>query len=101
MGNFSLHANGGLVPVAQNVQFASDGTAFVPVPSNGRYNVQIQADGFITHDVDIDVRCTAVDCENDKLVALSPLLVAGQTRIMMTWDHENPTDIDIHVMAIM
>ena len=68
--------------------------------SNGGYTVQIRASGFIHHDVEVVVNCTAVHCHIEKLVALSPPLPPGQTRILLTWDHANPEDLDIYIMAI-
>merc|ERR1712002_1446686 len=48
---------------------------------------------------EITVDCTEAECEVERLVAMSPELEAGQTRIIMTWD-DKPMDVDMHVMAV-
>jgi len=99
VGTFSLQQNGRLLTVAQDVSFGSDGTVFVPISSNGVYSIQIRADGFIDQNIEMTVTCTSSNCENNKLVVMSPVLPPGQTRIMMSWGAK-PMDVDTHVMAI-
>lgn len=48
----------------------------------------------------MEVQCTSEDCSNKKLVSMSPTLQAGQTRIMLTWENDDPQDIDIHIVAV-
>ena len=48
----------------------------------------------------MEVECTTADCPNKRLVSLSPKLEAGETRIIMTWENDDPADIDLHVMAV-
>jgi len=48
----------------------------------------------------MEVQCTSADCPNKKLVAMSPTLAAGETRIMLTWETEDPSDIDIHIVSV-
>lgn len=95
----NLQDNGQTVPVASNVSFESDGTVYVSISANGLYIVEIRAEGFIPDVIEIVVDCNDMVCDNERLVALSPVLGPGETRIIMTWDDE-PLDVDIHVMAI-
>ena len=90
----------GLTVVADDVAVQSDGTAFIEVHQNGYYSVQVKAEGFIDADFEMHVQCTSEDCENAKLVSMSPELEPGQTRIMLTWEKENPVDLDIHIVAV-
>merc|ERR1712062_248735 len=52
------------------------------------------------------VGCSSEDCpkfspqSQPRLVAVSPTLALGETRIIMSWETENPRDIDIHVMSV-
>ena len=85
--------------VADEVAF-NGGELLVPVSANGKYTGQIKADGFITADFEIEVACSADNCQVDKLVTLSPVLPPEKTRIMLTWEKANPRDVDIHVMAV-
>ena len=85
-GTFSLQQYGGLVTIDQDTQFVTDGTVYVPISANGRCNVQIQAAGFITQKIEMNIACTSASCDNEKLVVMSPTLPPGQTRIMMTWE---------------
>jgi len=95
----------GSMPVAEGVP-VDNGHVFIKISDengvweNGRYAVSVQATGFITADFIMEVNCeSAADCQNVRLVAMSPELEAGQIRIMMTWiDH--PNDLDFYVMAV-
>merc|ERR1711892_1637298 len=98
-GTVSLHQNEGLVTVAQDANFDSAGKLTLSVHSLGRYIIEIEASGFITHTLEVTVACTSPDCVLEKMVVMSPTLPPGQTRIMMAWDAK-PLDVDIHVMAI-
>ena len=86
--------------VVDGLAVGSDGRALIEVPQMGNYSVKILADGFITVDLEIEVKCTAAGCQADKLVAMSPELEAGETRIIMTWEKAQPTDLNIHVMSV-
>ena len=99
-GSVSLQTADGLVVVADDVPFNSDGTLFVGVSANGRYSIQIKADGFINADFEMEVSCSSTDCPNEKLVTLSPLMPPGQTRIMINWEKAKPADIDVHVVSV-
>eukprot|EP00090_Calanus_glacialis_P046780 TRINITY_DN934_c0_g1_i4.p1 TRINITY_DN934_c0_g1~~TRINITY_DN934_c0_g1_i4.p1 ORF type:complete len:3509 (+),score=786.17 TRINITY_DN934_c0_g1_i4:1199-10528(+) len=99
-GSVSLQTTDGLIIVADDLQFGSDGTLFVPVSSNGRFSINVKADGFINSDFEMVVACTSADCPNEKLVTMSPVMPPGQTRIMITWETASPTDVDTHVMAV-
>jgi len=99
----SLLVEDGSLPVAEGVP-VDNGHVFIKISDengdwqNGRYAVSVQATGFITADFIMEVDCESA-CPNVRLVAMSPELEAGQTRIMMTWiDH--PNDLDFHVMAV-
>ena len=89
----------GMDIVAEDVAVSSEGEAFIEVHSNGIYSIAISADGFIDADFEMEVQCTSADCENKKLVSMSPELEAGETRIMLTWD-DAPSDIDIHIISV-
>jgi len=96
----SYQGTSGLTVIADSVAVSSSGAAFIEVPRNGYYSVQVKAEGFIDSDFEMEVQCTSADCENIKLVSMSPTLDAGQTRIMLTWDDE-PSDIDIHIVSVL
>merc|ERR1711962_538243 len=87
------------VQLDQGLQFESDGTLFISIAAIGLYIVEIRAEGFIVDVEEITVDCTETECEVERLVAMSPELEAGQTRIIMTWD-DTPMDVDMHVMAV-
>ena len=99
-GSVNIQGDDGLTVVADEVAFDSSGELFVPVSANGMYTVQVKADGFIASDFEIEVACSSDNCQVDKLVTLSPVMPPGQTRIMITWETANPTDVDTHVMAV-
>ena len=99
-GSVNLQTTDGLTIVADNLQFGSDGTLFVPVSSNGRYSINVKSEGFINADFEMVVACTSADCPNEKLVTMSPVMPPGQTRIMINWEKAHPTDIDTHIMAV-
>merc|ERR1719369_816715 len=100
-GTFTLRQNNnGLVTLAQDVSFDSEGMFTLSITSDGHYMAEIQASGFITHTVELTVTCSMLShCSLEKMVSMSPILPPGKTRIMMAWDRE-PADVDIHVMAI-
>ena len=90
----------GITVVADEVAVSDAGTAFIEVHANGYYSIQVKAEGFIKSDFEMEVQCTSEDCTNKKLVSMSPTLQAGQTRIMLTWENDEPQDIDIHIVAV-
>ena len=90
----------GLAIIADDVAVGSDGSAFISVHKNGFYSVQIEAEGFVTSDFEMEVQCTSADCPNKRLISMSPTLAAGETRIMLTWGTETPKDIDIHIVSV-
>ena len=71
---------------------------------NGVYNVVVESTGFITSEFEMTVFCTsASDSEcfsNPKTAILSPELAPGETRIIMTWETNVPSDLDIHVVSV-
>ena len=99
-GSVNIQGNDGMVIVVDDAAFDASGELFVPVSSNGRYTVQVKADGFIASDFEVVIACTSDNCHSEKLVTLSPVMPPGQTRIMITWETANPTDVDTHVMAV-
>ena len=96
----TIDDGGGVSNVADDVAVASDGTVFIPVQKNGNYKVQIEAEGFVTSNIEMEVQCSSADCPNKRLVTMSPTLAAGETRIMMTWETESPRDIDLHIVSV-
>ena len=98
---------GAVVSVSIDDEILTNGTlvngqggAFIPVYRNGTYSLNIEAEGFIPNNITMTVQCASAGCQNRRLVALSPLLEVGETRIIMTWEKEKPEDIDLHVMAV-
>ena len=71
---------------------------------NGIYTVVIEASGFITSEFEMTVACSSdSDSEcvyNPKTAILSPELAPGETRIIMTWETNVPSDLDIHVISV-
>ena len=87
--------------VAKNVTVNAEGIAVIRVKNNGLYKVHIEAEGFVSSDIEMEVKCTlAGPCPNKKLVTLSPTLEAGETRIMMNWETNTPSDVDLHIIAV-
>ena len=87
--------------VAKNVTVNAEGIAVIPVKKNGLYKVHVEAEGFVSSDIEMEVKCTlAGPCPNKKLVTLSPTLEAGETRIMMNWETNTPSDVDLHIIAV-
>ena len=92
--------------VAKDVAVDSAGLVFIPVPKNGTYRVQIKVEGFVTSEYEEEVGCSSEDCpkfspdSQPRLVAVSPTLALGETRIIMSWETENPRDIDIHIVSV-
>ena len=70
---------------------------------DGIYSVLIESTGFITSEFEITVACHSVDsnCFSiQKTAILSPELAPGETRIIMTWETNVPSDLDIHVVSV-
>ena len=71
---------------------------------NGIYTVVIEASGFITSEFEMTVACSSdsdSECvSNPKTAILSPELAPGETRIIMTWETNVPSDLDIHVISV-
>ena len=86
--------------VAKNVTVNAEGIAVIPVKKNGLYKVHVEAEDFVTGDIEMEVKCTSADCPNKKLLTLSPTLEPGETRIMMNWEKNTPNDLDLHIVAV-
>ena len=86
--------------VAKNVTVNAEGIAVIRVKNNGLYKVHIEAEGFVSSDIEMEVKCTSADCPNKKLLTLSPTLEPGETRIMMNWEKNTPNDLDLHIVAV-
>lgn len=74
------------------------GKLFLPITTNGVYNLTITSDGFITSNSSIKVSCLPRRCNIQKLIAISPLMEEGMTRIMVTWG--NISDLGATVMEM-
>ena len=85
--------------VADQVPVKEDGKALIELEHQGIHKVYVEADGFIDSEDEVDVQCNDENCKNPALVALSPELPPGQTRIMMTWVRDPPQDIDLHLVG--
>jgi len=90
--------------VADSVAVDGNGFVSIQVFQNGIYTVVIEASGFITSEFEMTVACSSdSDSEcvyNPKTAILSPELAPGETRIIMTWETNVPSDLDIHVISV-
>ena len=86
--------------VADQVPVKEDGKALIELEHLGKHTIYVEADGFIDSEDEVDVQCNDDSCQETEVVAMSPELEPGQTRIIMEWNKENPTDIDLHVFGI-
>ena len=86
--------------VGDNVQVNSDGIAQFHSCQIGTFSVHVESDGFIPADTSIEVGCEQADFTVERLVSISPELEAGETRIIMSWETESPSDVDIHVISV-
>merc|ERR1719323_2330460 len=86
--------------VATSMDFNPDGTVFIPITSNGRYNIEVTADGYIAYSFEMDIACQASDCVNERLVTMSPVMDPGQTKIILNWRTAAPSDLDLHVVSL-
>eukprot|EP00092_Neocalanus_flemingeri_P040469 GFUD01044072.1.p1 GENE.GFUD01044072.1~~GFUD01044072.1.p1 ORF type:complete len:753 (+),score=125.16 GFUD01044072.1:289-2547(+) len=84
---------------SEQVGLSSKGTAFITVPANGLYLIELQDPGFFNASGTVVVSCTSSDCLTEIRIIMSPILSPGQTGIIMTWNAQ-PQDMDIYVMAI-
>ena len=96
--NINLNSTDGSVILGG---FGTDinGTKSIEVPLAESYFVKISASGYIDETLQIDVNCTS-DCQIDRYVSISPILLPEETRIRMTWQTEYPRDLDLHVLSV-
>merc|ERR1719495_383579 len=76
----------------------SDRNGYIEIPifSNGDYEIEVKADGFITDETKFTVACEiGYRCTLTKLISLSPVMPRGDLRLIMNWDEE-PLDLDIN-----
>ena len=99
MALVSITAPDGFI-VGDNVQVNNNGIAEFNSCQVGTFAVRVEADEFIQADTSIEVGCELSDFTLQRLVSLSPELEAGQTRIIMSWETEQPFDLDIHVVSV-
>ena len=90
--------------VVVDLAVETNGTKSIEVPQHlysitSSYAVNISASGYIDETLQIDVNCTS-DCQIDRYVSLSPILLPEETRIRMTWETEYPRDLDLHVLSV-
>ena len=71
-GTFTLHQREGLVTIAQDAKFDSNGYFICPISSNCQYIVETEAAGFTTHTVEVAVACVRSGCDIVKMVVMSP-----------------------------
>ena len=81
--------------VVVDVPVDKDGTKLIELPDISAYEVRISADGFIDYIIQ-----ELYDADVDIFVALSPELLPEETRIILTWEKNDPKDLDIFVMAV-
>ena len=88
--------------VADKVAVKEDGKALIELEHQGKHKVYVEADGFIDSEDEVNVQCNGNEesCQETEVVAMSPELEPGQTRIIMEWNKHNPIDIDLHVFGI-
>ena len=90
-----------IVFLARNKMVKANGKISMEVPEVTRYEIKISAEGFLESNPHYIMKCTfPPKCDHIKLVTMSPVLPPGQTRIMMTWEHAHPKDLDIRVVSI-
>ena len=67
-----------------------------------QYEVTVSSPGFIDSVFTMYIECSddGSCTEANKFVSMSPELAPGQTRIMLTWATDAPSDLDIHIMAV-
>ena len=67
-----------------------------------QYEVTVSSPGFIDSVFTLYIECLddGSCTEANKFVSMSPELAPGQTRIMLTWAYDTPSDLDIHIMAV-
>jgi len=88
---------------AQNI--GADGLLSIAVMGVGlawQYEVTVSSPGFIDSVFTMYIECSddGSCTEANKFVSMSPELAPGQTRIMLTWATDAPSDLDIHIMAV-
>ena len=86
--------------LGDNVQVDTDGIAEFFSCQIGTFDVQVEAVGFIAAATTIEVGCEQRAYTLQRLVSLSPELQAGETRIIMSWETNQPLDLDIHVISV-
>ena len=93
----STDGSGSVVVV--DVAVEKNGTKSIEVPLAESFSLKISASGYIDETLQIDVNCTS-DCQIDRYVSLSPILLPEETRIRMTWETEYPRDLDLFVLSV-
>ena len=90
-----------IVFLARNKMVKANGEISMEVPEVTRYEIKISAEGFLESNPHYIMKCKfPPKCDHIKLVTMSPVLPPGQTRIMMTWEHAHPKDLDIRVVSV-
>ena len=86
------------VYLARNKMVKANGKISMEVPEVTTYNIRISAEGFLETNPHYIMK--SAKCDHIKPVTMSPILLPGQTRIMMTWEQAHPKDLDIRVVSI-
>ena len=86
--------------VADNVQVDTGGIAKFYSCLIGTFAINVKSVGFIAANATIEVGCEQADFTVERLVSISPELEYGETRILMTWETDSPSDLDIHVISV-
>lgn len=71
-----------------------------PLPRNGIYQVYFWRDGYENTTQNLTVEATMPNEQVDKYVIMSPTLGPEETRIIYTWQEDDPEDVDLYVVAI-
>ena len=84
--------------MAGNVQVNREGIVGFYSCLIGALVINVKSVGFIAANATIEVGCS--QAERRVLVSISPELEYGETRILMTWETDSPSDLDIHVISV-
>jgi hypothetical protein len=90
----------GATVIATDADFGSDGSVFIPITTNGKYNIEVTAADYIAYTFEMTVACEASDCVTERLISLTPKMEPGQTKIILNWHTEDPKDLDMHILSV-
>jgi hypothetical protein len=98
----SLILDDTITVLAEELPATADGSVLVSINSNGRYELEVSADGYITDSDEISISCDTNDCSSCShvvYVSLSPLVPDGLVRVMLGWG-EMPNNWDLKSLQV-